>query len=366
MKEWECRKCGVRHEPENEGFSIWRCKNCQAVRWSWIPWVFGIAVTVALVIGVWILLPVENPEERFISQVKHYLTGKTGKEGEISQDEMKQLSELANRLKLTKKMDRLIRQGKETYLSEMRERFLNNPPKGKITQEELETLCQVANTMGIEAQECVVSMDEVKALLRKGAFTEAKRLLQDMPASPEKEKLVTELNTDLGLDVKFQYKMDTKEPSPQYPVDASDLNDLKLSHRDNYRLFISVSHNNAFLYVYQKDHYGQIERLFPDPVWSKADNPIQAGTVYQIPPEQKTWLYLDELPSENPVEETLYLIVSPYEAEDLVNLHGEIYKATSKQTREELIRSFQERLELRKDTPFKAVQYKTLSFQHGR
>jgi len=75
------------------------------------------------------------------------------------------------------------------------------------------------------------------------------------------------------------------------------LEPLSLTGRDNHRLRISTSAENAYVYIFQQDHYGEVRRIFPDPVWSKGiDNPIHGGKEYTLPSDRE-WYYPDQLPA---------------------------------------------------------------------
>ena len=291
-KEWECRKCGFLHEPENE-FSWYRCKNCKTIRWPWLVWAFGGLAAFFLLMGTWALMP--------------------GLEyGSIIQDDM----------------------------------IEEHGPAAAM----------------------LVSAQDIISLLANGEFLQVKRLLKNSQEEPEFKKLALEMDTANSIKIAFQYQKEAQEPSPIYSIDSSELNTLSLTHRDNYRLSIAASSNDLFLYIFQKDHFNIIKRLFPDPTWSEVDNPVQSGLIYQVPPGQKEWFYLDELSSSNDesITETLYIIASPWPARDIERLYGKIHEATSQRAREDLIKKFIQRLQLREQETVNALFYKEFSFNHGR
>jgi hypothetical protein len=325
---------------------------------------------VILAIAVWMVFPGGHKEERFIAWVTDALQGNSAPEGEISQKEMETLRRHAGRLKLSpERRENLFKMAKSAYLDEKRQTLLQRPPGGhEITAEELTEFCKVAEVMDMRAavNECAGSLEDMRVYLRRGEFGQARQLLYTMPDNPEKIRILSTMNTPLGVDVKFQYQKGTEGPSPLHPLDASNLHGLTLHHKDNYRLFISVSYDKTYVYIFQKDRYGQITRLFPDPIWSRVDNPIQVGVTYRIPPGEKEWLFLNELPPDQktPIQETLYIVASPWPAEDLEVLYGDLHRVTSQESREELLQQFLNRLKLRADDALKAVYHKQFSFNH--
>jgi len=336
--------------------------------------------------------PGGNAEETFLRQAKNVL--KT--EGKITPEGTEKLRQGATQLKLSKEhIEQLLKRAKVEYLEETRRALLRQPPnQGTITPEKRETFCQVAAALEVPTEDCLVLcsqnltacsqpayasnagpsshnlsfLQNLMTCLRQGEFTKTVQALQTMPEHPEMVTLRSVMDTPLGVQVQFQYQRGVESPSPLYPLESADLKGLVLSHRDVYRLSLSTASDETYLYVFQQDRYGQMTRLFPDPVWSGVDNPIRHGHSYQIPPGSKEWVFLDELPptQEAAIQETLYIIVSPWQATDLEALYGEVYAATSRESRGALLERFFARLRLREAAPIKAVYYKEFSFHHER
>ncbi|MCP4344988.1 MAG: OmpA family protein [Desulfobacterales bacterium] len=64
-----------------------------------------------------------------------------------------------------------------------------------------------------------------------------------------------------------------------------------LTQNDNYAIEFKPK-NNAHVYIYQVDTTGAMTLVFPNPDFSRASNPVQAGTHYRVP-DQGNWFYLD-------------------------------------------------------------------------
>ncbi len=304
-KEWECKKCGFSHEWEVDFPGNWfKCKNCKAIRCPWMVWALGGLVTLLLVVGVWKLIPGDDSKR-----------DDSNKEAKEATEDLKKQVELP----------------------------------GKIAHQ-------------------VEAASEIVRLLSQGEFLQAKTLIPNIHDEHKRRRLLMEMETSLNIEVAFQYQKEVQKPSPFYPLDSLELNKLTLTNRDNYRLNISASHSNVYFYIFQQDFYHQIKRLFPDPVWSQVDNPIQSDMVYQVPPGERQWFYLDELPSsqDGPIAETIYVIASPWKAEDIERLYGKIHETTDQQIREKLIKEFIQRLRLRDEGVLNSLCYKELSFNHGK
>lgn len=71
---------------------------------------------------------------------------------------------------------------------------------------------------------------------------------------------------------------------------------VTLDPNDNYR-FLIVSSRSCFVYVYQQDARPSIERLFPNPRFGPAENPLQGTRVYWVPQDaasaEPLWFHLD-------------------------------------------------------------------------
>ncbi|MCP4344986.1 MAG: DUF4384 domain-containing protein [Desulfobacterales bacterium] len=222
----------------------------------------------------------------------------------------------------------------------------------------------------VQAEQPEITKEEIFAKLEQGEFAEARDLLHLMPENPDVQKFLHEIQTPVKVNIKFQFHKAGGAPSALYPIDSTQIENLSLTHKDNYKLHAVVpeTSGNLYLYIFQRDHYDKIHRVFPDPVFSKTDNPVQGGQTYHMPPGEKDWLYLDELSSAEtgPITETLYIIATPWKAEDIQELFGKIYKETARDVRSTLVQEFIQRLKLRKDPNINSVFYEEFSFMHGQ
>lgn len=213
------------------------------------------------------------------------------------------------------------------------------------------------------------SYQEINGFLTHGEFDKALTCCSNVISGSQRSNVCAELETPLAVEANFQYQKDGRKPSGVLSLDSPDLNDLTLTDKDNYRILFSVSQNGVYLYVFQKDHYGRIQMLFPDPVWSQGvDNPVQRGKTYQVPVGERDWLYLDQLPTAQivPITESLYVVAAPWRALDLEQAYGEIHGTPNSQVRKQLVETFIKRLQARSAPSTKCLCYKEYSFEHGR
>jgi hypothetical protein len=307
-----------------------------------------------------------SADEKFLARLRTVLEECDRARSGISPDRMKELRTFAEGLKLTNSVEDLIRTGKENYLLDKRKAL--GPD---VTSQKLQPLCDLANKLGANGvvQGCTARTEDVMALLVQGEYEKAKSLCSNADNDPQNKRLCAEIVMPLTVEASFQYQKAGEKVSPELPFDANDLTSLVLTNRDNYRFFVSVALDNTFLYVFQKDQHGVINRLFPDPVWTKGvDNPLQKSNVYRIPTGEKEWFYLDELPSTKtePINETIYIVASPWRAKDLEELYGKIHESTSAEGRKNLIEKFIHQLQARNDSNFKCLFYKEVTFEHGK
>ncbi len=213
--------------------------------------------------------------------------------------------------------------------------------------------------------------DRLLGHLTHGRYAEAIRLASD---SPPDNNLVgrvrSAMNRLLPIEVYLQFQYADQTPSAMYPIDSSALDGLQLSHLDNYRLRILCRKDmeDLYVYVYQEDPRGVIDRLFPKPEWRTGDNPVQFSRFpINMPPEPDSWIYLDEIArmaSGPPLTETLYVIVAPWRASDLERIYAEIYGTTEPEARKRLLARFSQRIRARADARLPGVFYQSFSFRH--
>lgn len=219
------------------------------------------------------------------------------------------------------------------------------------------------------ASEPSVPPDQIREHLEKGEFARASEQLNQASASdPQMDALKTAMNMPVSPRVKFQFKFKGKPASEAFLLDAPELQALSLAHEDSYRLFVEfpASEIPLYLYIYQKDHFGRMDRIFPDPIYSGAANPVSPSRKYRMPPAERDWLYLDELSSTEkpPLAETLYFVASPWKAADVEALYGRIHQESRKETRQELIQQMIKQLKARKKARLASVFYAEYTFDH--
>jgi len=307
-----------------------------------------------------------SAEGKLSAQIKSVLEECDRARAGISPDKMKALKTLAESLHLSDRLDALIQTGKQTYLLEKR-----NALGANASAQKLLSLCELARKLGADGvvQGCSVPTEDIMALLSQGEFGKAREICRGAGDDPQSKRRCAEIDMPLSVETSFQYQKAGENVSAEFPVDAQDLSGLTLTNRDNYRLFISVSQDNIFFYIFQKDQHGVINRLFPDPVWTKGvDNPLQKSNAYRIPTGEKEWFYLDELPSakSDPIDETIYFVASPWRAKDVEELYGKIHESTSAEGRKSLIEKFIRQLQARNDPDIKCLFYKEFVFEHGK
>jgi len=205
---------------------------------------------------------------------------------------------------------------------------------------------------------------KIRELLEKGEFAEAKRVLESMKngSGPEVDHVRQEMDTRLDLMVKFQYQRPHSGPSGKMDLTSPRLANLTLTPKDNYRMFIETL-SPAYLYVFQVDAEGRVDRLFPNPFYNKTDNPVLPLLSLQIPFAHSEWLYLEEIPREAPPRRnTLYFLASPWPAKHLDELYGKLHQEANPAARNEVLRKFMDALEAWKTSGIAACFSQELTF----
>ncbi|UCF94037.1 MAG: hypothetical protein JSW39_07730 [Desulfobacterales bacterium] len=159
----------------------------------------------------------------------------------------------------------------------------------------------------------------------------------------------------------------------EYRFDSPAMEKPLLTPVDVYKISISLTQGDAYLYVFQTDlHYGRIQEFFPNPQFSLVSNPIHSDIIYHIPSEETAWFYLEKHADASvaATTKTVHVLISPWRAKDLEVLYDQIYgqvegTATPRARRQELIENFIARLTLRKDAGIESIYYQELAFQHG-
>jgi hypothetical protein len=123
----------------------------------------------------------------------------------------------------------------------------------------------------------------------------------------EYDRISREKSAKLSVDVGFFHEDASKKLRPLGEGDV-------LKSGDGYALFLRPS-DTCFLYVYQLDALGKSFRLFPNPGFKTAGNPVPAGMELWVP-NQDDILFLDETTG----KERFYIFGSP---ESLPEFEGE-------------------------------------------
>ena len=218
-------------------------------------------------------------------------------------------------------------------------------------------------------EEPAVSEAEVRSLLKAGNFAVASQMVQDhAEAFPEIRRAMA---LPVNPVVRLQYKKKGHQQASQpVSLDQPQLGDLRLSHEDNYRVLVDIPPGAppVHLYVFQQDHFGKIERIFPDPVFGGAENPLAGAVTLRLPPKESDWFYLDELASgeADAIPETLYVIASPWEAEDLDELFGRLHQEMGREERSRILENFVQRLRVRDQAGLASVFFQEFTFDHVR
>jgi hypothetical protein len=102
----------------------------------------------------------------------------------------------------------------------------------------------------------------------------------------------------------FQYQRPDTQVVEELDIRVPQDKTITLSPEDNYRLVLELA-QETYVFVYQTDNGEQLIRLFPNPEYQAAQNPLQQGKTYFFPPPPN-WFYVQGAG----VDVTLYVIAS--------------------------------------------------------
>ncbi|GBC63060.1 hypothetical protein DENIS_4049 [Desulfonema ishimotonii] len=202
--------------------------------------------------------------------------------------------------------------------------------------------------------------DEIVESLENGQFKKVKEWMQTLPDNAETAelRLKNKLNSSLNVDLLFETWKENEFIPKSYSVNDLKIRDIVLSDKDRYRLFVKTPKGSGqlYLYIFQQDQKG-LEMLMPNSKWWNTDNPVRYNSEYQMPPKNVfKWMQPDKLTDGNgPVDEFIYIIVSPWKAKDIERYYDQnnadgILKAMSQ----------------RKDLNIKSIFYEKFSFKHDK
>jgi len=212
---------------------------------------------------------------------------------------------------------------------------------------------------------CSQFIAKIRDFLEEGEFSKAYELvLKIPPENLEGQKIRDEIETPTKMKVRYQYQRNGQEASDFYPIDSPEIQNIILTSKDRYRLAFSSSQDDVTpcVYIFQRNHSGEIKQLFPDTLTS---NPIEIGYTYSIPPQENEWLDLNDKSIETGLNvKTLYVIASPWEAKDIEQTFDKINEASEK-LNHELIDDFVQTLFKRKNKTVKAIYYVEYNLNHS-
>lgn len=215
------------------------------------------------------------------------------------------------------------------------------------------------------------SAEDISSLLEQGQFHEALNGLKDMaPDDAERPRLERLMNSRTIPDPRFQFQKQGQPPSRLFGFKDPEIKTLVLSNEDNYRIRINMPKDGPanFLYVFQMDHDGKLHGIFPNSIYSDIVNPVSPGRMVQIPQSESDWLFYLVTPASGdpgPVSETIYLVASPWRAEDLDRFFQKDPYLDPEVEPKDLIDSFEERIRLREEAGIAAVYVETFTFSHA-
>ncbi|WP_155324655.1 hypothetical protein [Desulfosarcina ovata] len=214
-----------------------------------------------------------------------------------------------------------------------------------------------------------ISEDEIRSLIFNGEFDEAKNKLAQADGNQLwAVQISAALNEKLDADVHLIFRRN--DNSLVHQTDSESTGDLILTHRDYYRIKINLSKTEypLYLYLFQFDTMGNLDRLFPSRLWETSNPVNQTTTALFVPSDPKDWLYLSELDrgTKGLIREQVILILSPWPAVDLETLYEKFQLAADNGHRRLILESFLERLNVREKATALSMAVKRIIFWHGK
>ncbi len=139
-----------------------------------------------------------------------------------------------------------------------------------------------------------------------------------------------------------------------------------LTHRDYYRLQISMNNppDALYLYLFQVDSSGSLTPICPSSQFSTT-NPVRPWQwPIRIPEKEDKWIFLDKLSntSQQQTREILYLLASPWPARDIERLSNRLLDMPDN---EDIKAKLLARLSVRQQAGLPAITCTRWSFFHG-
>jgi hypothetical protein len=192
--------------------------------------------------------------------------------------------------------------------------------------------------------------------LVEGEYLDAHRELQALQTSyPENEELYTLLDRlERPLHIQSVLLLPPGQGSNQGEM-------LSIPSGGGFQFQFTPS-DTCYLYIYQLDSYNNVAQLFPNPEATPETNPLQAGTMYQIP-AGANWFILDQ----HSGQEMVYFVASRWPAQDLEELFERLSNTAQLAEKEAYRHKLIERLRVRAQTQATGVGgvfYQEYTFQH--
>jgi hypothetical protein len=211
---------------------------------------------------------------------------------------------------------------------------------------------------------------ELTAEIHHGDFTRLPALLATDEAedTEELERLRQQAGYVLSFDGELQYRLASGVRS-SVPLQKN-TNPPVLNANDLYRCRFNAElpPDELYLYLLQVDSGGSMTALFPNPEFA-GENPVRIGQWPLTVPGNDQWLFLDQLSgksgSRQQAIETLYLVASPWPAEDIEALIGQTESQAGSDS-EQLSSRLAACLARRQQAELPAVITLRWSFIHGQ
>jgi hypothetical protein len=129
----------------------------------------------------------------------------------------------------------------------------------------------------------------------------------------------------------FQYQHPETQAVEELDIRAPQDETITLSSEDNYRLVLELA-QERYVYVYLIGDDQSLIRLFPNPEYQPAQNPLQSGKTY-IFPAPPNWFFVQEAGG----EATLYVIASDQPQPEWDDLYTRYEGVDKKKEKKEIL-----------------------------
>jgi hypothetical protein len=208
-------------------------------------------------------------------------------------------------------------------------------------------------------------------MLNQGDLKEATAILSEVDGKKAWARAIhSTLNTSLQIKGNIVYRKEGDSQIYNLALTSEALRNLVLTHRDYYRLELGLLKSVAplYMYIFQLDSQGNIDRLYPRQLWGTS-NPLQPDIkTVNIPAGKAEWLYLSKPTQETHglIKERLILLMAPFPAADIEMLFEAIQTTKEVGQRRLLIDKFLLRLNQRSEAQVPAVHVEQVWFWHGK